>query len=268
MTKFITFTLALLPFFAAAQFSKVANEICEAGTKAFVIIGDHDLSKTIFEQPELKSVKVYQFDFASEFGRRVRAIEPTMYLFDKNMMAIAQEQVSRSGWRRMKEKFNKRTSKDCLLLVEAVEAAPDGDLVERPSEEELGEFKIELPEAEKPEPKPEKETKPVAVSPGKTSPPLVIAKTKATPKPEEINEDAPHGLQPQRFYTIQIGAYASEANAKKKVAQNPDLYPTYRLEPFGNRNLYVVNFGTFTNRDTAAEIAAKYKGFVKELAVK
>ena len=178
-----------------------------------------------------------------------------MYLFDKNMMAITQEDVSRSGWRRMKEAIKRPTSKDCLLMAEKVEKAVDGDLVARPSEDELGEFKIEIPDAEpwQPEPipsEPEPAPKPTP-SPDKQK---TTAKTYA-------NEDQPAVLTAQKFWTVQIGAYASEANAKKKASQYPDLYPTYKFSD----GLYKVTFGAFTQQASAKEFATKYNGIVKEI---
>ena len=252
--KKIIFALLFAPLIAAAQFSKVADEVCDNNTKAFIIFGKHDLNQTILKQPELEKLWVYELAYDSEFGKRLKVNSPTMYLFDKNMMALAQEDVSRTGWRRMKEAMKRPTSKDCLLMAENVEKAADGDLVARPTEDELGEFKIEVPDSEPwtPEPipaEPEPATK--AASPGKTT-------TKAQDYPLE---DLPAGLKVQRFWTVQIGAYTSEANAKKKVAEYPDLYPTYKMVG----GLYKVTFGTFTQEASAKEFATKYKGIVKEL---
>ena len=256
MTKLFNLIAFFLPLSVSAQFNEVASTLCDLNTKAFIIFGgDDDLVATIMKQPELKPLMIYRLDFTSEFGQRLKVNAPTMYLFDKNMMALAQEDVSRSGWRRMKTAFARKTAKDCLLMAENIETEPAADLVSRPSEEELGEFKIEVEDVEdwQPEPLPE--------APKPAAPEKAVASLSKTATAKAPNEDLPHGLVVQKFWTVQIGAYTTEARAKSKAAQYPELYPEVKQE----NGFYKVTFGTFTQEASAKEFAAKYQGFAKLL---
>ena len=253
----ISIILLFLPGLLLAQFEQVANDVCDKNTKAFIVFGDDDLNQTIIKQPELSKLWVYEMAYDSEFGRRLKVNTPTMYLFDKNMRALAQEDVSRSGWRRMKEAIKRPTSKDCLLMAEKVEKTPEGDLVARPSEDELGEFKIEVPDVEPWQPEPI----PAEPEPTPAPKPTPSSDKQKTAAKTYTNEDQPAALTAQKFWTVQIGAYSSESNAKKKVSQYPDLYPTYKLD----NGLYKVTFGAFTQQASAKEFASKYNGIVKEI---
>lgn len=241
MKKTLLF-LAFLPSAAFCQFEEIAQEICTEDKKAFVIFGADPLNATILKQPETRGVQVYELRLDSEFAKRRKLQTPTMCLYNKNMMEIACTEVSRSGWRRMKPNFAKKTSADCLLL----EAAPE-KLEERPSEEELSHFPIKVPTPDPAAPKQEKKPAASAAAGGDEA-----------ARERELNAV---GLEYATFYRVQIGAYANEENAKEKVRQYAELNPSYKLED----GLYKVTFGTFTKEESAREMAAKHNGIIKRI---
>lgn len=232
----------MLPLFANAQYITIANELCQAGKRGFVFIGDNaafasDDFKNMLRQPEIKNCLVYKYTgYEGEFARRFQTSEPTMYYLDKNGYIWFQGAMDEDGWRKFKKMLKKKEipamlAADCLMTI-------DSTLIEKPSETDLDDYKKVT-------------TNKVLETKMET-----IVWTEVEPA---VKEEITLKLAPAKpasssgvVYAVQLGVYKSKANADNKAALFSSLDP--QINVLGN-GYYQVCFGKFDSRQAARNAA-------------
>lgn len=250
--------LFLLPSALFAQsFTDVAEQLCQEGKRGFVIFGDNGkVSSLVKSQPELKDFIVYELPYNSEIGKRVGVDRPMMYAFNKNMVLVDKQELSSRGWKEIKKNLKFRLSKDCMMVVEDEPAVVVAETEFKPthqvSEVTHKELERMLVEDTKPKPEPKKEEKKEVI-------------------PLSPSSHSGESVSPQRFWTVQIGAYGTEERAQNKIKKSVDVplgmkVVEKRVVIDGeNKKLYAVCAGQFPERQSAKVWAGKLNGFVYEI---
>jgi hypothetical protein len=244
MTKKILLLL-FLPAFAAGQtFEEIAKALCQADQQAVLLFGENSkIVRLIESQPEMDGKMLFKCKYNSEIGKRLGVGSPTMYYFDKNMVALHKEELSSRGWKIFKKALDKPTSKDCLIT-----ALPEPKKASIPAED-----RISLAD-NKPTSKPMPKQQAI--------PKAAQIEKKEQAKIPNLNEDLPPSNAAQ-FWTIQLGVYVKAENAERKVSQDREIIASSHLAyvPGIGKEAYVVTAGLFAEKSEAQRWAKKLGGF-------
>lgn len=265
MTKLLIFMM--LPIALTAQtFEEIGETLCQANQQAVILFGDNSkMVKLIESQPEMEGRLIYKLKYKSDMGKRLGVSMPMMYLFDRNMVLLNKAELSSRGWKQFKKSLDTKPSKDCLIT-----ALPEPKAAEIPASDKVSQHD-EGPQVDlKPvrQPMTSKELDAQLVADKKKQQQQAMPKTaepKPLPKivPKPMNEDIPADLGAAQFYTVQLGVYVNQENARRKEQQEREIVASthYGYVPSLGKNAYIVTAGLFPERAAAQQWAKKLGGF-------
>lgn len=124
-----TFLMLLLPLQAPAQFMDIARELCHADKMGIVVFGEnYALAEDIQGSRVAARCNVYRLDLSSEFARRIKQQKPAVYLFDRNLFALASAPADLAGWNEISRCIPAQPALDCLLTVQPADKSEPAPL--------------------------------------------------------------------------------------------------------------------------------------------